>query len=111
MVFLLAMIYRLVSMKHTFSMWSGLLSLMVLSQSCGWSDPVRVERDFGHSVRQMVELQKAQPVSPVHESTSETGEYVGGIDGESVANSLETYRGRQKNTPERSAPGLIRLDN
>jgi len=67
----------------------GLLGVLVLA-SCSWSDPVRVESDFGDSVRNMIEQQKA--VIPAAVSADSQP----GLDGESARHSLDRYREAQK---------------
>ncbi len=68
-----------------------LLALACLS-SCTTSDPVKVESDFGNSVRHMVEQQKQTPAAGQHHSS----DIPTGLDGDSAVISLDQYRSAQK---------------
>jgi hypothetical protein len=65
------------------------LSAALLLTACTWSDPVRVEQDFGKSVRNMV---KAQTYNPEASRNPPVGPPKG-LDGTRGNRALETYRG------------------
>ncbi len=70
------------------------LSCVVLLASCTWSDPVRVQDDFGNSVRHMVDQQTKRNNEPLSNDVQKPG----ALDGDSAINSLGQYRTAQKRT-------------
>lgn len=75
--------------------------------SCGTSDPTRVEEDFGYSVKKMIEQQTIDPDEPVIAGANS----IDGLDGQSVANTLESYRAEQKRREARNSPTRLNLEN
>lgn len=76
---------------------------LVFFTSCTWSDPVKVEDDFGNSVRHMIEQQTQ--TSPQVPKTMESNPP--GLDGNSAINSLNQYRSAQvKKTQKKSLDSL-----
>ncbi len=74
------------------SEFSGAVASFVaalLLSACTWSDPVRVEQDFGKSVRNMIEAQTYNPQASRHPPV-DPPEVLDGTVGNRV---LETYRG------------------
>ena len=82
-----------------------LLSVGVLC-SCSWSDPVKVEDDFGNSVRHMIEQQKLAQ----EKDKTTTVNKPSGLDGNSALNSLEQYRAAQKRTVQKESLDSFGVD-
>lgn len=64
------------------------LSAALLITACTYSDPVRVEKDFGNSVRNMVKAQTYNPEASRHPPVDPPE----GLDGTRGNRALETYR-------------------
>ncbi len=64
-------------------------SAAFLLGSCTWSDPVRVEEDFGNSVRNMIQAQTYDPDAARNPAV----EPPRGIDGTKANRTLDAYRG------------------
>jgi hypothetical protein len=64
---------------------AALLAAITLSTGCA-QGPVAVEEDYGKSVRQMVELQTADPTAPADTNAIDRG------DGERLNNVIDVYR-------------------
>lgn len=60
-------------------------TLLVLS-GCATTDPENVEKDFGNSVRHMVETQTFNPAAPMDTDAIDHG------DGTRINNAIESYR-------------------
>lgn len=80
-------------------------ALVVLMAGCTSTDPVRVEQDFGNSVRRMVEAQTYNPAAAAHPPA----EPPQGYDGAKAKRVIETYRGDVSVPQEVVAPSLIEI--
>ena len=81
------------------------LSAAVLITACTYSDPVRVEQDFGKSVRNMVKAQTYNPEASRHPPVRPPE----GVDGTRGNRALETYRGDVASPEEVKQPIQINI--
>ncbi len=93
------------NIEHKIRIFVILLVMGSLS-SCSWSDPVRVEDDFGNSVRHMIEQQKQAQSEEETSSDYKPTE----LDGDSALNSLEQYRAAQKRTNQKDSLDSFGVD-
>ena len=80
------------------------LSAAVLITACTYSDPVRVEQDFGKSVRNMVKAPTYNPEASRHPPGPPEG-----LDGNRGNRALEAYRGDVANPEEIKQPIQINI--
>ncbi len=64
------------------------LPIFIILAGCSSTDPVRVEKDFGNSVRHMVESQTYNPAAIRNPSSEPPTE----LDGEKASAVIESYR-------------------
>ncbi|MGQ0592863.1 MAG: hypothetical protein ACT4QB_09490 [Gammaproteobacteria bacterium] len=76
-------------MISTIKRSGAVLSAALLLTACTWSDPVRVEQDFGKSVRNMVKAQTYNPEASRHPPVDPPER----LDGTRGNRALEIYRG------------------
>jgi hypothetical protein len=76
-------------MIKTLNISGAVLVASLLLTACTRSDPVRVEQDFGNSVRNMIEAQTYNPEASRHPPVNPP-EVLDGTKGNRV---IETYRG------------------
>jgi hypothetical protein len=81
------------------------LSAALLLTACTYSDPVRVEQDFGNSVRNMVKGQTYNPEASRHPPVGPPE----GLDGTRGNRALETYRGDVAKPEEVKQPIQINI--
>lgn len=81
------------------------LSAAVLITACTYSDPVRVEQDFGKSVRNMIKAQTYNPEASRHPPVGPPE----GLDGNRGNRALETYRGDVAKPEEVKQPIQINI--
>jgi len=82
------------------------LLLAMLVCACASYDPANVEKDFGNSVRHMVDQQ-------VDKSDTRPNpiEVKSGLDGETVMGSMETYRKGQRQSGKKNALDQLKIGN
>ena len=80
--------------------------LAVLLSACASYDPVKVEKDFGNSVRHMVDQQvkRVDTSKNLRKVKSE-------VDGETVMGSMETYRKGQMQSRKKNASDQLKIGN
>jgi hypothetical protein len=81
------------------------LSAALLLTACTYSDPVRVEQDFGKSVRNMVKAQTYNPEASRHPPVDPPKT----LDGTRGNRALETYRGDVAKPAEVDQPIRINI--
>lgn len=81
------------------------LSAALLLTACTYSDPVRVEQDFGKSVRNMVKAQTYNPEASRHPPVDPPKR----LDGTMGNRALETYRGDVAKPAEVDQPIRINI--
>jgi hypothetical protein len=81
------------------------LSAVLLATACTYSDPVRVEQDFGNSVRNMVKAQTYNPEASRHPPVDPPKT----VDGTRGNRALETYRGDVARPEEVKQPIQINI--
>ena len=87
----------------TVKLKASFLSAVLLS-SCASYDPVNVEKDFGNSVRNMIDQQVDRSDASQNPSNVKTG-----LDGETAMNSMETYRKGQIRSREKNALDQLKI--
>lgn len=83
----------------------GAMALAVLISGCASTDPVRVEEDFGESVRHMIQAQTANPNPPADPAASPSG----GMDGKKSDAVIEAYRKHTSNPGNVERPITISI--
>ncbi len=79
--------------------------VLALSLGCTSTDPVRVEQDFGSSVRNMVQQQTYDPTAAVNPTAEPPMSY----DGYKAKRTLETYRGDIAHPEEAEVTPLLNI--
>jgi ABC-type oligopeptide transport system substrate-binding subunit len=92
-------------MTSTIKLSGAVLSAALLLTACTRSDPVRVEEDFGNSVRNMVKAQTYNPEASRHPPVDPPKR----LDGTKGNRALETYRGDVARPAEVEQPIRINI--
>jgi hypothetical protein len=92
-------------MTSTIKLSGAVLSAALLLTACTWSDPVRVEQDFGKSVRNMVKAQTYNPEASRNPPVDPPKR----LDGTKGNRALETYRGDVARPAEVEQPIRINI--
>lgn len=82
------------------------LLLAGLVCACASYDPVNVEKDFGNSVRHMIDQQVDSSDTSQNPSNVNTG-----LDGETAMRSMETYRKGQLKSGNKNALETLKIGN
>jgi hypothetical protein len=94
-------------MMHQTIATTMIISLAALMLGCTANDPVRVEQDFGNSVRHMVDAQTYDPHAAERAGTEPPTE----LDGQKGQRVLGTYRGDAAKPEEVRRPITIDVGN
>jgi hypothetical protein len=92
-------------MISTIKLSGAVLSAVLLLTACTNSDPVRVEQDFGKSVRNMVKAQTYNPEASQYPPVDPPKR----LDGTRGNRALETYRGDVAKPAEVNQPIRINI--